>query len=354
MSIGTFSSNVKGRRRRHVYKSTSVNGERTELMLSHTEPDVKCISDETARRLPQFIYRITCEDSCGEYHNGSEGYFRSLAHVGHFGPIDFFSLSQEDIKDALEAHLCGKKVPSHFISFTDCPITAICRFMQLREQGKQDIRFHVLDTTTIRQQVLIVYATPILKAYKALADKANIRQKIVMGAAINEVLVWDAIYATAASVPLQHMLNPGGGNIDHLMPELIRSTPSGKMTFKRPCQLRKITTDIVKESAERQLRYTNFAPKKCRRQDWAGRMSRPIFFRERELYDPRRPLDSFELSDWLKLAEPLKGSDYDLRLPWIISLLSTRLRWLEEETIPSVFSELVKGMWLDCGRPPVH
>jgi hypothetical protein len=224
--------------------------------------------------------------------------------------------------------------------------------MRFRGRAKKDVRFHILDTTTIRQQVLIVYAEPMAKAYGA-----EISSVPVWGATVNEVLVWDAIYATSASVSLQQLLKPRGrqhcANIDVLMPGLKKqpnraakvAKSSKKSGFEKGCDLRRKIVDHDRLIEERKAEYQNMAPKKCGQLDYAGRMHRLIHFLKREYYDPRHPLDEYVLLQWLELAEPLRADDYDLRLPWIISMLSIRLHVIQESSIAGEVKQLCQGMW---------
>lgn len=334
-------ANPYARRRFHI----QADGTRGEF--SSYIPHLTHISDATLRQLPPFIFRVTHAESAGI---NEVGHFQSeaLRHWGPDGKVNFFSLPRTEQIRQLDDHVSQFGFNSHWISFTDSPLTAICRALQHIRRGRKDIRLHVINTLKITNPALIVSSYAMLRGYRVCVDLNPVEQKKMLGSSYAEFLVWDELIAEATMVRFSELLSPPNsdskvyvpGLLD-LVPGLLCPSKDKRLKFRQAWRLRETLYGLEQRIEAKLEMFRPCGPRsRYRRQDWAGRYGAPKHCQRQDVYDPRRELDDFERSKFDRLVD---GFPDEYKIVMLTFFLSLKTNLYYEESIVDQIVQFANG-----------
>lgn len=332
------------------------------------------ISTATLRHMPQHLLRVTSDSSQGL---NTPDHFQAGALLNHLqSPVNFFSLSKDQVRDTLLEHLRTRHVKSHWISFTSSIAFAISRALTLRDKGHRNIRIWIIDTFEIEGNPLIVHAHRMLKPYKVRLNK-NLSYDVTREeTSRNEFLVWDEIRVKSSSVSLEELLQPGT-----TIPDFV---PKGLLVLN-PCLECKAKERVKEEGMEEgkiggkeegktedkeEVRAEDGKPRKKSGRKPHQKVAKSPAQMRKDLYgldqeiedwqkeqdqamvsgvlsarpkDNRYDVDSQTIEHWKYLMRPL---DPRFRLPMMVALLSMRA---DHITKTSIVKEIV-----DLSEKPYH
>lgn len=288
-------------------------------------PNLERITDATLRQLPQFLFRVTHDESGGQNREGQ--YLSQAVKVG-LGEADFFTFSNLEVKETLHNHEVNKKCSSHWISFSDSGSAAVAYALQLHEQSKTNVQIHMVDTTKLRNRPLIAYAYPMLKGYRVCSNRKSGFQKMILGASYTEFLVWDELSIEACCVNISVLIGAGLTDLPiKLRAPLRRLGADGR---KRKCQpaskIRKHHLKLEDAKMIEQMReeYYSGPMNLWKRREWAAaywgnqKPTTPVTIRQRP--DNRSPMSTDIMNRYRTVAETCEKPDFQLVM--LIALLS--------------------------------
>lgn len=304
-TLTSSASNPYARRRLHQQSDGSLGD------LSGYEPHMEHISDATLRQLPPYVFRVAHDKSAG---SSEAGHYRSraLQQLGEEGRVDFFSLSTDEQALQVGNHVSQVNFNSHWISFTDSPLTAICRALQHQSRKQTNIRLHVINTMKIKKPALIVSSYATLRGYRVCVRLHPARREKLLGCAYAEFLVWDELIAEAAVVDLKDFLKPPNlhrnfytpGLLD-LIPKLRRpATNKTGGKYRKAYELRELLYGQEQENERKSQQRLPWGPERKNCQPDLANWRGPSDHQKRaDIQDNRHALDNFTRRQFERLVE---------------------------------------------------
>lgn len=293
-------------------------------------PNFPHLDYSTRVQLPHYAFRATHGGSGGYT---SKGHFKSKAMVEGLGATDFFKFDNKQMKALIERHINGEWFKEdHWISFTDSIATVIGRALKYEQEGKTNVKIHIVDTHQIQEPSLIVWAYASMKAYKACQRLRKIRYKMLVGASYNEFLVWDQLKVVGSYASLRELKMPvlvggpvfGTGLLD-LIPKLKYKSKSvdhlGREVWKA-VKPRKIQDSFY--GLEDDVRFAKEP----------GRSKVGIELRCKDL---RAPIGRHNIWDYLSMVNQV---DEEFRLPMLIAFLLMKTKVFYWDTIVDEVAEI--------------
>ena len=312
-------------------------------------PNSKRISDASARQNPMYWFRVTHDDSGG---GNEEGCYRSQAIKCGMGKADFFKFSNNEVKETVHNHETNKNCQSHWISFTDSAITAIAYALQLFEQGRKNVRIHMIDTTKIQNLPIIVHAYPMLKGYRVCSNRKSWYQKMIMGASYTEFLVWDELIAEADSIKLSTLLAAGLTDLPIKLKSSVTAIGASgpKRTFLRPCQARQQhlkREDLKTVELIREAYYSGPRSEWRGKERWAARCGYantaiPVALQQKG--DTRAPMSTDTMNRYRRVAECCVKPRFQLVM--LIALLSMSTPEFYEDSMVDELMRISPGKFV--------
>ena len=338
------------------------NPDGTQGEFSGFVPDSTKITNASLRQLTQFLFRVTHGDSGG---SNDEGLYRSEATKTGLGAVDFFDLPNSEISKQLHSHEVNSQFPSHFISTTDSGVTAITYALRLEEKKKDKVLVHIMDTMKIENLPLFVHAYPMMKGYRVCSNKNSGFQKMIIGAAYTEFLVWDELKVEACSAELSKLIEAGllelPLGLKNPIGEDIRKRPS--TVFKSAARRRQPLFKLQEQEGVEILRENYYSGpwQQWKKREWVGalwtnkKLNTPVGIRQKR--DIRWSMDTEMMNRYMNVAECFEKPRFQFVM--LMVLLSMSVTVFDRESIldelmmipHGKFSSRCSGQALTMPRP---